>query len=822
MPQIQHTAIPALLRLLSIATLLPVVAAFSASASAAVAEGPPAAGDSAKIVLRLPPTIVRTTPLDALHAEARSRAGAEALETLPIDRPADALALMTGVVLDGDAVHVRGGRTGEMRVELEGIGLNEPFRGQALELPLLALEELELVRGGFGADRGGALAGILVPRFHSAGPRWRSRLLWQTAIPGGSPDDRIGGRVSGPLGATGAGVAVSAEARLDDASLPNLRSPQRTRALGLSLGWRARNQVAATLRLAPVRAPERIVVEAIVIRRLLRPFDPMFSLVGYTSPCPDPQCLEPPAFREDANGGLRFSPYNAADHVPVTDIQRQTIVLSTRHEGRRRRWGAALGWSRERRLISLDGNDDVSVLDRARRAEFGFDVANSVDPYHAWTGDVPFYRKSRAEWLEARVEAWQHLNDDNAFGAGAGGTWERVRLRQVDLAFTPGSYDSLRAFTAEAPGAYAWIAGRFAREGLVAHLGLRAEWMTPGPDAGRTLHFGDPRGVWTASPRASATFPIGARTALDASYVRILQAPGREYLHDQRTSNVVPRHPLGNPELDPATAISFEASLRRQLTTALVARGGYFARDLYRQVSARVDPRVPGVRGTALRYASDDAGRAAGLELGIADESNGPVRWSAAYTWMRTEGSESFEDGVPIYPLRSPQPPPVLETPLSWDQSHRFTFAARWSGHGLVAGWSTVAASGFPWTPAGIRTTPADRSATHSRRLPAYSVTDLSLRASLPRRWSGVGCGLEVRNLFDLRGSQRVSLDGYPNPVINTAYDDYAAHRTDTGVGGGAFWNDPDGDGRFGWTRVRDPRLDFAPRTIRLSFQRDW
>ena len=67
-----------------------------------------------------------------------------------------------------------------------------------------------------------------------------------------------------------------------------------------------------------------------------------------------------------------------------------------------------------------------------------------------------------------------------------------------------------------------------------------------------------------------------------------------------------------------------------------------------------------------------------------------------------------------------------------------------------------------------------------------------------------------------------MSISGYPNLVINTAYDDYAAFREATGLSGAAFWDDSNGDGLPGWTRVRDPRLDLAPRSVRVSFEREW
>jgi hypothetical protein len=58
--------------------------------------------------------------------------------------------------------------------------------------------------------------------------------------------------------------------------------------------------------------------------------------------------------------------------------------------------------------------------------------------------------------------------------------------------------------------------------------------------------------------------------------------------------------------------------------------------------------------------------------------------------------------------------------------------------------------------------------------------------------------------------------------VINTIYDDYGAFREETGLGGGAFWDDANGDGVPGWARVHDPRLTTPPRTVRLALATRW
>jgi outer membrane receptor protein involved in Fe transport len=784
------------------------------------------APDTARIVRTLAPTLVRATRLDVLSSESRQRVSREQLRALPVDRVADALALQPGVVMDGEILHVRGARPGELRVEMDGIALNEPFRGEGLELPLVAIEDLDLIRGGLEADHGGGLAGTLLVRPHSAGERWAGRLLWQTDGRRTTHDDRLGARVSGPILRTGLGLSIGGEGRFEDSNAPDLRTLHRTRVLGGSFGWRARNQVTAMARLAPVRDPGRFAIQAIVSRKLLRPFNPMFTLKGWTTPCPDLACVDGPAFSPTEIPGQQYSPYNAADHVPVTDIQRSAVIASVQRLGRRDRLRAALGWNLERRLTSIDGRDDESYLTDARRVDFGIDEHATSEPFNAMTGDTPYFRKSRAEWFEARAEWWRELPGGSAFGAGAAATHERLRFREVDLVFAPPPSDSIRTFRATAPGAYGWITGRWVKEGMILNGGVRAEWFTPGADAEDMPNGAAAGGVLSLSPRLGLSFPVSTRDAIQVSYARIVQAPGREYLYDSRAAGIMPQHPQGNPELEPATAISFEASFRHLEGEHWSGRAGFFYRDLYRQVSAR-NVRVrsasaPFTDQNILRYASEDAGRAVGFEWTVEHDRPGRSRIAATYTWMRTEGSESFEDGRPFYPLTLPQPPPIAENPLAWDQPHRATLSALWFGRLLSGSWSTVLASGLPWTPAETRRVAADLTAVHSRRLPGFTLTDVSLRLAPQRRLAGLAVGLEVRNLFDHRGQRRVSIDGYPHPAINTQFDDYAAHREQTGLGGGAYWNDRDGDGVPGWTRIRDPRLDIVPRVIRLSFEREW
>lgn len=101
----------------------------------------------------------------------------EQLRTLPIDRVEDAIELAVGVT-DG---HFRGGRVGQEAYVVDGLELKNPLeastQGFGLELSPSALEEVDIVTGGFGAAYGNALSGVVQYVTRRGDPeRWEGQL----------------------------------------------------------------------------------------------------------------------------------------------------------------------------------------------------------------------------------------------------------------------------------------------------------------------------------------------------------------------------------------------------------------------------------------------------------------------------------------------------------------------------------------------------------------------------------------------------------------------------------------------------------------------
>lgn len=796
----------------------PAAVAALAAAAPAVAAPSDSTPSPRRVVRTFPAIEVRALLPDLRSNQTAHPIPAAVLRSFPVRRLADVVALQPGVVVEGEELHVRGGRSGETGLMLDGLRLVEPRLHRTLDVPLIAVREAQLVTGIPDARYGGSLGGTLDLR--TLDPTARPSLEWRWTTDGrtGTHYDRAEARVSGPLGGTGLGAVVAGDATLDDTALPFLRTPSRHALSGLSFGWRAENRMLGSFKLAPVRDPERFSATVLASRQVSLPYDPAWSYDGWVF-LPENLKDSPVFSTEPLPGYLR---YRAADHRGISDDRQLATVLQTTRRGDGRSLRASAGWVRTRGTLSVSGQREPEWA--AFRPRYGRPVDR--DQFHVLYGDFPLYRESDTDVYALALDAEQ-TRRTGSLTAGVGLTREHARLREVDWSlWTQRSaevgltlpVDSVRAFDATAPGAYAYLQGRWTSGGLVANAGLRAEYWTPGPQATSQTLPGEDRGVWTFDPRVGLAYPLTLRDVFSFAYTRLHQAPSRDRLYDRRVA-INDRQPLGNPALRPAELISYEAAVKHVFGPTWALQGAVFYRDLYGLVGA-VDLAIPD-GPINLQYTDSDHARAVGFEWSVMHASE-RARFEAHYTWMEASGNESRPGGDPYGLVRKANLPTITDAPLSWDRRHTVTVGGAWQRRsGLDWSWTTSVGSPLPWTPKQRRVRFTDLGLVNSRRLGWVERTDLDVTYG-PRFLRGARLGLEVRNLFDGHAETGVTVDGYPSEFVNTLYDDYGAYRTETGNAGGAYWWAPNYSTTGVWVPVHDPRLFQAPRTVRLSIGARW
>jgi outer membrane receptor protein involved in Fe transport len=804
-----------LLAVLVTSSGFPAVGRDSASLAEATADSAAAAP---RVVRSFPPVEVHALLHDLRSSQSVHLIPGTVLHRFPVDGLSDVLALQPGVVVQADELHVRGGRSGEAAVEWDGLSLTEPLRHRSMEAPLLSLAGAELVSGVPEAQNGGALAGVLQLRTLDPGERTSVEWRWQTDGRLGTHYDRLGARLDTPLHVLGLGAVTAADVTLDDTYLPNLRTPHRRKVAGLSFGWRAENRLLGSFKLAPVRQPDRFSAQLLMSKQIHEPYSPNWSLDGWTYLDPNPK-VSPTFSPVPQPGSMR---YRAADHLGITNDRQLAALVKASRSRTNQRASLSLGWLRTRTVTSVSGGYEPE--DIAHRPLYGY---GDRDRFYVLWGDDPLYRESGSDVVTLRGDGEIAMKGGSRLSAGAGLQHEHVSLREMDWMpisrygpdFGPPPLDSIRTFSASAPGGFAYVQDRWQTGGMVLNTGLRVEYFTPGSQASRQTLPGSARGVWSFGPRLGIAYPISVHDVFSLCYVRMQQAPGRDYLYDRRQA-ISNRQPLGNPELRPATLISYEGVVKHVFGPAWALQASVFYRDVFGQIGAR-DYSIPD-GPLDLRYVDQDESNAAGFEWSVIHAGGDQRRLEVHYTWMQAWGNESRPEGDPYGPIRQARIPAISDQPLPWDRRHSLLVGAvwQWTG-GWSLAWSTAVGSPLPWTPKPRRQSFTDISSINTRRLEWSESSRLDLQWS-PRRAHGLTVGFEARNVFDTRGERVATLDGYPNPLVNTIYDDYGAYRTETGLAGGAYWSQlPPGDPGH-WVPVHDPRLHNPPRAFRMSIGGRW
>jgi len=766
-----------------------------------------------RVVREFPPVDVRALLNDARTSQTVREIPVSALRAYPADGLADLVALQPGVVVQGDELHVRGGRAGETRVVLDGVTLNEPLRHRPMELPLLALRGAELVSGAPESRHIGALAGVLDLHTFDPGERREGEVRWQSDAGLDTRFDRVGARGSTPIPLLGLGVVAAAEATLDDTALPALRTVSRHDVLGLPVGWRAENRMLGYFKLAPVAAPRRYSVQVMSSRTVSQPYDAAWSLDGWLG---YDEVLALPVFSPTPMPG--FVRYRAADHKAITDDRKLATILTASGTRATSRGTLTLGWLRTRTATSLGGGRTIPEAPTV--PVFGTD--DSGDAFHIIGGDDPLFRASGSDMVSLRGDAELEAGGGAAIRLGLGTSYENVWLDELDatqLYLQVDKTDPLRTYHARAPGAFAYGQLRRQSGGAVLNAGLRAEYFTAGPEGERQTLPGNASGYVSLQPRLGIAHPLTDRDVISTSYTRATQTPARDFLYDHRVK-ITNRQPLGNPALRPSRLTFYEAALKHLFSPRWSLQTSVFYRDVAFMVGSRDEQTpVPGGRVDP-RYTDEEQASSAGFELSLVHDAGAGRRVEAHYTFLRAWGTESRPEGDPYGPSREVGIVPISEQPLSWDRRHSLVASGLWSwGKRVTLAWSSILGSPLPWTPKTRRQQPTDVTTLNIRRLTWSAVTNVGVTWA-PPYLQGLTFGVEARNLFDDRSERLVTVDGYPNPIINTVFDDYGAYRTETGLGGGAYWTNGGGVGR--WVPVHDPRLFNPPRAVRASVSRRW
>jgi len=89
--------------------------------------------------------------------------GDDMIKELPVTDLGDILSLQAGIVVSpGGGIHVRGGRSGQVAYQIDGVPVTDSYDGSSVvEVNQNAVKEMQIISGAFNAEYGQALSGVI-------------------------------------------------------------------------------------------------------------------------------------------------------------------------------------------------------------------------------------------------------------------------------------------------------------------------------------------------------------------------------------------------------------------------------------------------------------------------------------------------------------------------------------------------------------------------------------------------------------------------------------------------------------------------------------
>lgn len=723
---------------------------------------------------------------------------AREIRELPVDRIQDIIELTTGVS-DG---HFRGGRVGQEVYVIDGLALKNQLEastaGFGLELSPFALEEIDVMTGGFGAAYGSALSGVVSFATRRGNrERWEGRSSMVTDH--WAPESLLrgylglGASAGGPINFIGRGSTVF----MDIFGQGYLDADPRAAGLTCLGSENVEDDVhpaIEALRTNPETQelycpytsgifPNQQGDKYIAFMRVDRPFSDNVNLTASVLRNRFQRQLYTSEFKYNptwqlgqrtggtlVNLALDWTRHRGNSATSITGrtafmrLDRYLGVIDPESFGSRFNIGALgfqsfdfVGESFARRPIAEQLRETTAIPGYVTPGGYtGSPFGPAAQGIFFTEGTPTLANWSRSDLLALDLSAARFNTTGSAFRMGASGKLYRIETYERAHANLAGSIPNYARFF---PGSWSGYAEAdiATLDGMHFQFGVRAEAFRSG------IAFQFDRGdflspvidsEWKLSflPRVGAAFPIPGTdgTAIRFSWGRVAQPPDFQYFLDSTIGDSLRTdiRRQGNPNLSFEQGSAYEAGLSHLFTDALAIGVTAFRKNLDNIVSGAVSR---GDLGTVGRFSTSDFGSVKGLEFSL----------RAQWEWIAVRGGYALQkatglgSGVDSDSAQGGDPART-EYPLAFDRRHSSDLAlfvgraagaeVPWSG----AVTSTIA-SGYPL----FRATPDSAAARREvdRYLPWTWSTDMRASYDLGRLPGCGGCNWRVsadgRNIFN-------------------------------------------------------------------------
>ncbi|NQT64264.1 MAG: carboxypeptidase-like regulatory domain-containing protein [Candidatus Marinimicrobia bacterium] len=611
-----------------------------------------------------------------------------------VENVGDVLAEQAGITSQDNEIHIRGGRVDESMFIVDGMSVKDPLSGSAnnLYLNVDAIEELEVITGGFNAEYGQAMSGIINIRIKEGSEDYHGTFSYSSDHFGlkdlpweAFTKDRVEFTLSGPEMFTGAMSALGIKLpgqfsfflngymNLNDSYLPladdlapsqswmeNFATRQQNDWHGLyKLTWRINSQQKLSVSYDYSLNINQGWGFPYRYKNILNNFntttrESILSSMLYT------HTLSSKLFYEITIGRFFTNNHSAVQNKHWTEYQQTTDTEPINYY-----------------LLGIDGEIDIAYGD-----EF-WDHGDASDWYDYYSDN-----------LSVDADVNYQPSKRHSFKAGFGHKQSELQVIDIDSPWLGESglgrnYDFWNVTTDY--GSF-YIQDRITFDGMIANLGIRYDYWFPGQyledavadssvltitDAARakfyaeTFEFAGNRAKGHLSPRLGISHPVTDSDVLYFNYGHFSQLPTFNYVYAKLRSSAEATYQLfGNPNLSPKTTVAYEIGIKHKFDANQVLEIKAFYKDMFDyETSQRVtlfNPRYGHL--SYLIYINMDYARSRGIEMKFRRRFAKFFSADANLSYSFTTGKSSTPlDNLLVEAGRLDEKP-LGENFLRWDQ----------------------------------------------------------------------------------------------------------------------------------------------------------
>ena len=366
----------------------------------------------------------------------------------------------------------------------------------------------------------------------------------------------------------------------------------------------------------------------------------------------------------------------------------------------------SLGRNFNRMHANVNGEDDYTT--------YGTIDSPADDPFSLAYGTADRWHDHYSESWNLKTSYAFVANETNQFKTGVEMSFTEMQLvdLQSSLSSPPPGKLGIKEdkFKVHPIVGAAYFQDTINYRGLVVNAGLRLDGWAPGREVEEVIdndedylfiypdmaeeYYEDTHGFagrrWKArfSPRLGLSFPVTERDKFFFNYGHFSQWPRYAYVYPQLQAQSAPKiQMLGNPNLDPKITIEYEVGLQHEFDGLWSLGVTFFNRDIFgyaKSVSLDAvdvgadetpDPNDTGtVTIEPVRYFNGDSARSLGVEISVIKRTTRFLSGSASLELSRSTGTNSSADEAYLLAIYDEAYSPtasiggLARTPLLWDK----------------------------------------------------------------------------------------------------------------------------------------------------------